>query len=114
MLDTFTWCPEVGAEATYTQRNLRVQFGDGYEQVMGDGINIEKDSWPLTFNVDKDVGELIRDFIRRHKERTPFYWTPPFAEEPEKYIGKGLSVTYPGGRAMIIKVTFEKTYRLIG
>lgn len=114
MLKTFTWCPEVGAEAQYLERNLKAQFGDGYVQIMGDGINTSVDVWPLTFSKDIAEALLIRKFILEHKERTPFYWTPPYETEAAKYIASGLTFNYSGGRLGIVKATFTKTFRLIG
>lgn len=114
MLETFTWCPEAGAEVQYIERNLSAQFGDGYIQIMGDGINTSIDVWPLTFIRDVREAILIRDFILKHKERTPFYWTPPFETQAAKYRGTGLTFNYAGGSMGIVKVTFTKTFRLIG
>lgn len=38
-VETFTWCPMVEPTVTITQRVMKAQFGDGYSQAVGDGIN---------------------------------------------------------------------------
>lgn len=112
MLETFLWCPDVGAEGQHTERNLRIQFGEGYVQIMGDGINTYKDIWPVTFTKSSLAeAKAIRDFVRRHKERVPFWWTPPMEDTPAKYIAVGLKTPIIGGYAMIVSFTMERVYR---
>ncbi|MCP5854454.1 phage tail protein, partial [Klebsiella pneumoniae] len=48
MADTFTWCPYIEPTGSGTFRVRSAQFGNGYRQVAGDGINNEVQSWPLT------------------------------------------------------------------
>ncbi len=35
----FTWCPRLNASSDTKFRTRTVQFGDGYKQVSGDGLN---------------------------------------------------------------------------
>ena len=39
MTDTFTWRTRKTAQGTETARTLQAQFGDGYKQIAGIGIN---------------------------------------------------------------------------
>ncbi|EPQ5164044.1 phage tail protein, partial [Pseudomonas aeruginosa] len=48
-IETFTWVPDDGADVDGTLRTRTSQFGDGYAQESGDGLNGESQSWSLTF-----------------------------------------------------------------
>ena len=43
----FTWVPLIGTEGVHTFSRYVAKFGDGYMQVVGDGINNRRQSWPL-------------------------------------------------------------------
>lgn len=45
----FTYCPFLGANVTKTPRVRTTQFGDGYMQRVGDGINTAPREWQLQF-----------------------------------------------------------------
>ncbi|HGX3315081.1 TPA: phage tail protein, partial [Pseudomonas aeruginosa] len=47
-IETFTWVPDDGADVDGTLRTRTSQFGDGYAQESGDGLNGESQSWSLT------------------------------------------------------------------
>ncbi|MEP8995473.1 phage tail protein, partial [Enterobacter hormaechei] len=48
-LETFNWSPRVNPSQDVTMRTREVQFGDGYTQTSGDGLNPRSQSWDLTF-----------------------------------------------------------------
>lgn len=79
--DTFTWCPLVGAQGQSSFRVFNSQFGDGYRQVTGDGINNRTQSWPLEFKGTKDYIQAIKTFLDNHQGVKPFYWTPPMEDQ---------------------------------
>lgn len=111
MLKTFAWCPDPGANVQHSHRNVTAQFGDGYEQVVGDGINTYRDTWQLTFNRDLKECKLIEAFVNEHRERVPFWWTPPYGTKPERYTASGMTTDYPGGLNMVVKFTMRRVYR---
>ncbi|WP_432648697.1 phage tail protein, partial [Morganella morganii] len=49
MIEVFTWCPRVNPTEDITYKTRRAKFGDGYEQVSGDGINARSQKWSLEF-----------------------------------------------------------------
>lgn len=51
--EVFTWCPVPGASVDYEYSTRAAQFGDGYEQESGSGINNERQVWSLTFDGNK-------------------------------------------------------------
>ena len=77
-IETFIW-PDDEADVDGTLRTRTSQFGDGYAQESGDGLNGESQSWSLTFGgLPDEVGPIL-DFIRRHKGYRSFLWTRPAA-----------------------------------
>lgn len=79
-VETFTWCPRNEPTSAPEYRVRSSKFGNGYEQVVGDGINNRTDSWPLTFVVSEAVAQQIKDFLDRHGNFRSFFWTPPLGE----------------------------------
>nr|WP_113865017.1 phage tail protein [Brenneria salicis]NMN90982.1 phage-related protein [Brenneria salicis ATCC 15712 = DSM 30166]RBP66474.1 phage-related protein [Brenneria salicis ATCC 15712 = DSM 30166]RLM32067.1 phage tail protein [Brenneria salicis ATCC 15712 = DSM 30166] len=95
-METFTFCPRVNPEGEFTQRTRAVQFGDGYTQRSGDGINSESQSWPLTFVGDNTFIQEIMAFLRRHNGYTAFQWVSPLSELGLYCCPDGFNVTALG------------------
>lgn len=107
-LETFTWSPRLGASGTEDERVRSAQFGDGFAQVVGDGINAVTHRWPLTFTGSEDYVREIRDFLRRHGKTKAFLWTPPLGELG-LYMRSEMVLT-GNGRVYSLAVTFETAY----
>jgi len=107
---TFTWQPHTNPEGKSTFRVLSAQFGDGYTQEVGDGINTETRSWPLEFVGYAEQIQPIRDFLRQHQGFKPFLWTPPMESAPSLFVTRGFSLQHMGGKAFTLKVTFEERF----
>lgn len=75
-MEEFTWCPSIEADVSVSQSVFSVQFGDGYKQAVGNGINNKSQSWGLTFRGRSEEIEMIAAFIDRHGGYLPFLWTP--------------------------------------
>ncbi len=76
-IETFTWCPRIDAQADVKYRMRKAQFGDGYEQVSGDGLNNRSQEWSLNFVGDESYIQDIREFLDRMAGTTSFQWKPP-------------------------------------
>ncbi|EPQ1022968.1 phage tail protein [Enterobacter hormaechei] len=76
-IETFTWCPRVNAEADVNFRVRKAQFGDGYEQVSGDGLNTRTQQWTLNFTGNETYISAIKSFLDRHEGTKAFQWKPP-------------------------------------
>lgn len=78
-IETFTWPVQIQAQQqiSYPQRVRSTQFGEGYEQVSGDGINPETIQVPITWTGSKSEAMALRNFLRRHVVKS-FFFTPPF------------------------------------
>ncbi|MBD9419812.1 phage tail protein [Achromobacter sp. ACM04] len=110
MAERFTWKATGQPNGTVTFRRLTAQFGDGYRQVAGDGINSKVQSWPLTFSGSKKEMDLIAAFFDRHAGIRSFLWTPPLGEEG-LYEVPGYSINPVGGVAYTISATFQQVFK---
>lgn len=108
-IETFGWTPDKSPSGEYTYRTRTAQFGDGYAQVVGDGINAESQSWPLTFTGTKAGMVAIRDFLRRHGGAKSFLWTPP-AGDLGLYRCKTFGLSHVGGSIYTLNATFEQAF----
>jgi phage-related protein len=108
-IETFVWCPKTEAQGTTTQRVRTSQFGDGYAQVVGDGINGKSQSWNLTFVGKEAVTREIRDFLDSHRGYKSFLWTPPLGDLG-LYRAEEYQLTGNGAGVYTITVTFNEAF----
>lgn len=111
-IETFTWRTQIqaGMEGTFSYKTRSATFGDGYEQIAGEGINPEKQSWPVTLT--GKTTDMLRalKFCRSHVTRS-FIWTSPVGEtglyriEAESVKAQPLS-----RKVMTISATFKQAY----
>ncbi|CAB4180551.1 COG4718 Phage-related protein [uncultured Caudovirales phage] len=80
-MSDFTYAPDDGADKDTKPRVLAAQFGDGYEQVTGDGINTLQSEWQVTFTRDSATIDTIESFLDTKAGVTSFTWTPPGMSE---------------------------------
>lgn len=105
--------PRYGTEGEFEPIIREVQFGDGYRQVSGDGINSEKESWPLTFSGPWHFIEPIVEFLREHNGHRSFQWRNPLYQLGLYTAGKyTVTPTFSNaqGRNYILTVTFTRSY----
>lgn len=76
-LETFTYAARVNPTGDHSFRVREVQFGDGYKQQVGDGLNTELQSWSLTFVGNWKRTFEIRSFFKRHAGYKAFKWMTP-------------------------------------
>jgi len=76
-MTTFTYSPNYGAAVDKTPKVKRAQFGDGYQQRVGDGINTTARSWSLSFEGTKTEIDAVDLFLQTEGGVTAFTWTPP-------------------------------------
>ena len=111
-IETFSWRTQTQSQpqGAFKTRTREAQFGDGYKQVSGDGLNPEEQNWPLTFTgSEKDMLPIL-EFIRAHTIKA-FIWTPPYGVPGLYRVGKeSITATPIGGMAMTITCTFEQAF----
>ncbi|ATG18029.1 phage tail protein [Providencia alcalifaciens] len=109
MIETFTWCPRINAQSETTFRVKKAQFGDGYTQTAGDGLNHRSDSWQLEFVGGEAMIEQIVAFFDRHGGHKFFLWKPPLRSigffRCEQYKVKAL-----GGNQYAVTTTFIEAF----
>lgn len=105
----FTWCPRTEPTGTNQYRVLEAQFGDGYRQSVGDGINNETRSWQLSFVGRESEIVPIRNFLRQHQGYMPFEWTPPL-ESKGLYEVRQFQVVPNGAGIYTLSATFDQRF----
>lgn len=76
-MSTFTWAPAPGSSQSKAPRVKTAQFGDGYSQRAGDGINTIKRAWSVTFTRATADIDAIDAFLTARAGVESFDWTPP-------------------------------------
>lgn len=108
MAEVFTWAPQVDPKGKARLLNRGAQFGDGYSQAMGDGINAVAQEWDLEFKGNASLISAIRDFLKAHGGWRAFLWTPPL--EPQGlYRCVEYSVIDRGANRYVLTATFVFT-----
>jgi len=108
--DTFNWCARVEASEQITVSTIQAQFGDGYKQIAGRGVNEQAESWSLTCNGQKAVMAEVRAFLRNHVTSS-FWWTNPWGEK-KLYRVKSDSINpkFVNGNFAEIAFIFEQVF----
>ncbi|AVK38726.1 phage tail protein [Morganella morganii] len=110
MIETFTWCPRVNPTEDITYKIRRAKFGDGYEQVSGDGINARSQKWSLEFTGRGEYITAIRQFIDLHGGIKAFQWKPPL-EPVGLYRCADHKLTPLGGDNYSLSLTFTQAFK---
>ncbi len=109
MVDTFTFKTQTVGDGKYGYNNRKAKYGDGYVQTVGNGINTETQSWPLTFVGPRATMDAIITFLRSHKGVASFLWYNPLGELG-LYTFDDFTVTPLSFKNVRITVTFNLTY----
>jgi len=106
----FAIAPDFGSPLAVQPRVLTAQFGDGYSQRTGDGINIAPRSWSLQFTsrttAEKDA---IEGFLVARNGIESFDWTPPTGAAG-KFLCKSWQVTPQNAVTWSISATFDEVF----
>lgn len=108
--ETFTWRGLSGAPGSIKLRTRSAQFGDGYKQVVADGINNKAQSWPMRFAGGAAFIGAIQDFIDRHAGAKSFYWTPPLGVQGLYRVAE-YTPSNEAGLVYTLSATFEQAFR---
>ncbi|WP_263225132.1 phage tail protein [Pseudomonas alabamensis] len=106
MAETFNFSTRVGASGEVKQRVWENDFGDGYTQSGGTGINNKSQEWGHQATGRLEDGQelrLMRDFLDRHEGYRSFQWTPPGGSQG-RYKVNGYKLDPQG--AGLFKLTF--------
>lgn len=115
MTDTFMppFAPSFGLSRQVTPRVLTAQFGDGYRQEAGDGLNAIPRSASLQWNtLSASEADDIENFFVTQKGYVAFLWTDPREASPRLWKCPTWSRVSPNGRLDSISATFEQVFDL--
>lgn len=109
-MSDFTYIPSYGAEAQYAPLVKVSRFGEGYEQRVGEGINLVPQKWKLVFaNRTTADGDAIVAFLAAKAGFTAFTWTPKTGTEI-KVVCRSWSRAYVDSGAQTINCLFEQVF----
>lgn len=105
MAEIFTWAPDTGSAGQTAIDQTVSKFGDGYTQVVLNGLHPESQTWPVTFSGSKAYVVAIRDFLRRNMGKK-IQWTAPLDDAPRLWRFEGWSPLPQEGDNYRISTTF--------
>lgn len=111
-IETFSWPVQIQAQQqiSYSQRVRSAQFGDGYEQISGDGINPETIQVPITWTGARGSAVAMRDFLRRHTAKS-FIFTPPFeAKGLYRVVADSINLVPISTNVATVTATFKQAH----
>lgn len=109
MTETFNWRSVGTPSGQVSYRVLVAQYGDGYSQEVGDGINTKVQSWPLQFAGSEAEMQQIIDFFDRHAGAKGFFWKPPLGVVG-LYKVASHSPSHLGGDTYTVSATFQQKF----
>lgn len=108
-MTTFTHIPSVGVNLSSDFKVRQSQFGDGYQQRVGDGINTNARSWSVSFNNDATTIDTIQAFLDVEKGVTSFTWVPPVGASG-RFICAGYSRSIDDYDNETLRATFKEVF----
>ncbi|MCQ2992227.1 MULTISPECIES: phage tail protein [Pseudomonas syringae group] len=113
MAETFDFDVQVGASGDVKQRTWSNDFGDGYTQAGGVGINTKSQAWDVTVTGRYGAGQKlqqVQDFLDRHEGFKSFLWTPPGSGQG-RYTANGYKLATLGGGLHSLSTNFKQTFK---
>lgn len=111
-IETFTWGIKSSSQPTLGSKDTvrKAQFGDGYTQVSGSGLNDEMLTYEFSYSGDPVVAREIYSFLRRHKTKS-FIFTPPLGDKALWRVeADSLKRVVKNIKVMTITATFEQAF----
>lgn len=112
MAETYGFSTRVGASGDIKQRAWENDFGDGYIQSGGTGINGNSQEWSHQLVGSLEEGQelhLVRDFLDRHEGYRSFLWTPPGGTQG-RYKVNGYKLDPQGAGLFRISFTMKQVF----
>lgn len=73
-LKTLPWCPQPGYSVDEEPKRKVLNFGNGYQQRMEDGINALLRKYSVTYKVKNSQSAEFRQFMKEHGGVRAFYF----------------------------------------
>lgn len=112
---TFTWYLDYPGKLPRKPRLLSATFGDGYEQVAGDGLNNNLEEWDVQASgIPNSIGKDIDDFLSGLNGADFFQWTNPMFGAVEKnYICKTWNISIDNEDEVSFSAKFKEWPTLV-
>lgn len=113
-LQTFPASPGPSkADPDTTVRVNEAQFGDGYTQTTGDGLNAISDTYSVAWGLlTKAELDAFVDFLKAHGGTLAFLWTPPRDSAARQWKCKGWRTQNLNGGWFALSATFKESFDL--
>lgn len=108
-MQTFDFPVRHDANHTVQHRVLSANFGDGYIQRAGDGINTKTTSWDLSCTGSLSFIQQVQAFLDAQGGYKAFLWSPP-GQAPAMFVCAGYKLQSKGAGIYAMAFTFEQTY----
>lgn len=101
---------QYGATCTISTRLKRLSFGDGYEQVSPDGLNLNLERWNLTtIPLRSSVAGGVEVTLSGLNGEW-FFWTPPNGVAGKFRLDSDVTRSYIGVNSQTLSFTFKRVY----
>jgi phage-related protein len=111
-MSTLTYIPTYAVQKSVTPRILKADFGDGYTQRAGDGLNTQPQIWNVEFRGDTTAIDTIESFFEDTGGWESFDWTPPRATSSKKFIYTSYSRQPLGPNHDSLQATLQEQFDL--
>lgn len=92
-------------------RLLEAGFGDGYSQRTPDGLNTEKEVYPLVWDIITEAEkDILVDFFRAREGAEAFNYTMPWDSTSKKWIVRSFKPTKITASYYKVEASFERVY----
>jgi len=114
MAETFNYTPTNSSTKSKAPRVKKISFGNGYQQIYGDGINSNLEKWSVTFIVNHSDRCTIEAFFNARAGYEFFNWTSAEVGATQKqYLCPDWTVTPLGNQMYTVAATFEEWAGLV-
>jgi phage-related protein len=111
-----TWVPprkpQLGSGMDLDERTLEAPFGDGYRQIVADGINAQFETFRLIWNgCPNEDADTIEAFYRTKGRTTPFLYQVPGRGGAKQFrFISALARRHIAADADALEVTIEQSF----
>lgn len=105
MTDTFIWRVHSTASGGGRFAVNKTQFGDGFSQVVPQGLNPHTQQWSITVSAYTADIKTIRDFLVDHIGES-FFWKPPLGVTGYYRCDEGYDPVDQGGGYFTLNAKF--------
>lgn len=110
MAITLNFSVQYGATCTISTRLKTLSFGDGYEQVAPDGINLNTERWNITTVPLRSAVAGGVEVTMNNLRGEWFFWTPPNGDSGKFRLDSDVTRTFVGVNSQTVSFTLKRIY----